>query len=120
MWFRSGLLLFVASIYAISGCNRGNESTAESTQVSKDDHGHSHAHSHGEGWWCAEHGVPEDICARCNISLVASFKEKRDWCEQHERPDSQCFICHPEKQTEFAAQYEAKFGKQPPPPDEGK
>lgn len=29
-------------------------------------------------------------------------------------PDSQCFICHPEKEAEFAADYEARYGKKPP------
>jgi hypothetical protein len=28
------------------------------TQVS------SEGHSHG-GWWCGEHGVPEEVCAQC-------------------------------------------------------
>ena len=74
--------------------------------------GHSH-----EGWWCDEHGVPEDVCAQCNTKLVADFKAKNDWCEKHNRPDSQCFVCHPEKEAEFAAQYEAKYGKQPPKPE---
>jgi hypothetical protein len=74
------------------------------------------AHNH-EGWWCDEHGVPEEVCALCDTSLVAGFKAKGDWCEKHNRPDSQCFICHPEKEAEFAALYEAKYGKQPPKPE---
>lgn len=72
---------------------------------------------HGE-WWCAEHGVPEEICAQCDSSLVASFKNKGDWCEEHNRPDSQCFICHPERKEKFAAQYEAKYGNRPPEPND--
>jgi len=28
---------------------------------------------------------------------------------------NQCFVCHPEKQADFAAQYEAKYGTKPPP-----
>ncbi|MBX9792621.1 MAG: hypothetical protein K2Y37_27285 [Pirellulales bacterium] len=53
--------------------------------------------------------------------LAANFKAKGDWCKDHDRPESQCFVCHPEKETEFAAQYEAKYGKKPPKPhgDEG-
>jgi len=74
--------------------------------------GHKH-----EGWWCDEHGVPEEVCARCNTKLVADFKAKGDWCKEHDRPESQCFVCHPEKEAEFAAQYEAKYGKQPPKPE---
>ena len=56
-------------------------------------------------------------CALCNSKLVADFKAKGDWCEKHNRPDSQCFICHPEKEAEFAALYEAKYGKKPPKPE---
>ncbi|HEX3602056.1 MAG TPA: RND transporter [Lacipirellulaceae bacterium] len=74
--------------------------------------GHTH-----EGWWCKEHGVPEEVCAQCNTKLVAGFKAKGDWCEKHNRPDSECFICHPEKEAEFAALYEAKYGEQPPKPE---
>jgi cobalt-zinc-cadmium efflux system membrane fusion protein len=74
--------------------------------------GHTH-----EGWWCKEHGVPEEVCAQCDSKLVADFKVKGDWCEKHNRPESQCFICHPEKEAEFAALYEAKFGEQPPKPE---
>ena len=75
-------------------------------------------HSH-EGWWCDEHGVPEEECAQCHVKLVAGFKAKGDWCEKHNRPDSQCFICHPEKEAEYAALYEAKYGKKPPKPEGG-
>jgi hypothetical protein len=48
--------------------------------------------------------------------LVGDFKAKGDWCKEHDRPESQCFICHPEKEAEFAAQYEAKYGTKPPKP----
>jgi hypothetical protein len=70
------------------------------------------------GWWCTEHGVPEEECARCDISLIARFKEKKDWCDQHDRPASQCFICDASRFDKFAARYEAKFGKRPPMPTE--
>jgi cobalt-zinc-cadmium efflux system membrane fusion protein len=70
------------------------------------------SHSH-EGWWCDEHGVPEEICGQCNAKLAAEFQKKGDWCKEHDRPDSQCFICHPELEAKFAARYEAKFGTPP-------
>ena len=72
-------------------------------------------HDHG-GWWCAEHGVPEDICAQCSSKVAADFQKKGDWCKQHDRPDSQCFLCHPELEAKFAKDYEAKEGKKPPKP----
>jgi hypothetical protein len=82
----------------------------------------SEEQEHGEdghnlhGYWCVEHGVPEEICAQCNTKLAADFQAKGDWCEEHNRPDSQCFIHHPELEDKFAAQYEAKFGEKPPEP----
>ena len=73
------------------------------------------AHDHS-GWWCDEHGVPEEECGQCDAKLAAAFQKKGDWCKEHDRPDSQCFLCHPEKEAEFAARYEAKYGKKPPKP----
>src|SRR5262245_45271634 len=73
------------------------------------------ARSH-DGWWCDEHGVPEDECGQCNSKLAGEFQKKGDWCREHDRPDSQCFICHPELEAKFAARYEAKTGKKPPRP----
>src|SRR5688572_29737506 len=105
---KTTLSLIVAAALASAGCGTSTTS-APSTKNVADDSGHS-----AGGWWCDEHGVPEGICAQCNVKLVADSKAKNDWCQEHERPDSQCFICHPEKQKEFAAQYEAKTGKQPP------
>src|SRR4051812_5876880 len=98
------------SVIACSKTSK-DEAAANSASV-KEVAGHSH-----EGWWCDEHGVPEEVCAQCNAKLVADFKAKNDWCEKHNRPDSQCFVCHPEKEAEFAALYEAKFGKKPPKPE---
>jgi cobalt-zinc-cadmium efflux system membrane fusion protein len=68
------------------------------------------------GWWCTEHGVPEDECALCSAKVAADLKAKGDWCDEHDRPDSQCFVCHPEREAEFAALYEAKYGEAPPKP----
>jgi hypothetical protein len=73
-----------------------------------------------ETWWCKEHGIPEEICARCDARVAAEFKKKGDWCQQHDRPESQCFICHPERKEKFAAQYRAKYGKEPPPMEDEK
>lgn len=67
--------------------------------------------------WCAEHGVPEDICARCNAKAAAECKQKGDWCNEHNRPESQCFLCDPKREAKFAAEYEARYGKKPPQPD---
>ncbi len=73
-------------------------------------------HTH-DGWWCNEHGVPEEQCGLCSSKLAAEMQKKGDWCKEHDRPESQCFKCHPELEAKFAAQYEAKYGKQPPKPE---
>ena len=46
------------------------------------------------------------------------FKDKGDWCKEHERPESQCFACNPKLADKFAAEYEAKYGKRPPKPEQ--
>lgn len=45
--------------------------------------------------WCAEHGVPESQCTRCNPDLIPAFKATKDWCPEHGLPESQCKICNP-------------------------
>lgn len=99
--------LFTASLTGCSQSTNKSESTAPANQVSADAGAH-------DGWWCAEHGVPEEVCAQCDEKLVDDFKAKGDWCKEHDRPESQCFICHPEKEAEFVALYEAKYGTKPP------
>ena len=109
-WCVLGAMLTSVGLFA--GCSNSAskpEAPAKPTATAESDADHAH----GE-WWCAEHGVPEEICAQCDVELVADFKAKGDWCAEHDRPDSQCFICNPEKEKEFAAQYEAKYGSQPP------
>jgi cobalt-zinc-cadmium efflux system membrane fusion protein len=107
----SVVVAVVAGAAHFTGCNKADNAASAVTQVSEE--------GHEEGWWCAEHGVPEEVCTRCNPKLVADFKAKGDWCKEHDCPESQCFVCHPEKEAEFAALYEAKYGKQPPKPGTG-
>ncbi len=86
-----------------------NNATQEHADSGDDHAGHNH-----NGWWCSEHGVPEDKCALCDSKVAAEFQKKGDWCEEHDRPKSQCFKCDPELQGKFASLYEAKFGEKPP------
>lgn len=46
---------------------------------------------------CAEHGVLEAVCTRCNPKLIPVFQAKGDWCTEHEYPESFCPVCHPER-----------------------
>jgi cobalt-zinc-cadmium efflux system membrane fusion protein len=114
MSIKGGLVLgmVVLAGWALAGCGKTVGVEEEPVPVGAPAEAKA---AHGE-WWCDEHGVPEEVCALCDTKLVADFKAKGDWCDAHQRPDSQCFKCHPEKQAEFAAQYEAKYGKQPPKP----
>ncbi|TWT89797.1 hypothetical protein Mal64_01760 [Pseudobythopirellula maris] len=100
------------ALLAMAGC--GPSDTAE-----HDEHEHAEtetvAHDHS-GWWCVEHAIPEEVCTRCDLSLIAGYKADGDWCEEHNRPESLCFLCTPALAEPFAARYEAKFGKAPPEP----
>ncbi len=60
--------------------------------------------------WCAEHGVPESICTRCNATLIEGFKTNGDWCDTHKLPDSQCVTCNPELEAKFKAMAPKKEG----------
>lgn len=116
----------VVSVALLGGCSQQGAAPAHGDDHTHADGDHGHddhapgdstkAHDHS-GWWCNEHGVPEEVCALCDSKLAADFQKKGDWCAEHERPNSQCFKCHPELQAKFASQYEAKYGKQPPKPE---
>lgn len=70
------------------------------------------------GWWCSEHGIPEEECSMCSDKVGKEAKAKGDWCEKHERAMSQCFICKPDRREFYAAKYRAKYGKEPPKADD--
>ncbi len=110
----AAVALAAVGVTFVACSKSGDKATA--TTAAADTKVAAAGHSH-EGWWCKEHGVPEEVCAQCDTKLVAGFKAKGDWCEKHNRPDSQCFICHPEKEAEFASLYEAKYGEKAPKPE---
>jgi hypothetical protein len=114
--------LFVLSFAFFMGCSNnatadkkptsgGKSSDGKSTEVAKT--GHSH-----DGWWCGEHGIPEEECSMCSAKVAAEAKKKGDWCDKHDRAKSQCFICDPKLKETYAAKYRAKYGKEPPPIEE--
>ena len=120
--WRFALLLALSPLAVlVGGCDketpRAEGPKSQPTQVAErsDKAGHDHS-----GWWCDEHGVPEEVCGQCSAKAGAEFKRKGDWCKEHDRPDSQCFVCHPELKGRFAAQYRAKYGKEPPPLEDEK
>jgi cobalt-zinc-cadmium efflux system membrane fusion protein len=76
---------------AVTACSRtapAAEATRPAATVAAE------AHAVAEVKPC-EHGVPADLCTRCNPDLVAVFKEQGDWCEEHGVPESQCLKCNP-------------------------
>ena len=114
MKFEYGLAMTLTAL-AITGLSGCSQKTPVATEKANLDKVAVHDHS---GWWCDEHGVPEEECALCDTTLVSTFKAEGDWCDDHNRPDSQCFTCNPNNFDKFAARYEAKFGEQPPQPTE--
>jgi hypothetical protein len=119
-------LLAVAAILlsvADSGCTKTEKSTTqakakiEPKTVSGEAKGEA---AHG-GWWCQEHGVPEEMCSICMSEAAAKkmFKDKADWCKIHDRAQSQCFKCDPSLYEKvFVPMYVAKTGKKPERPPE--
>jgi cobalt-zinc-cadmium efflux system membrane fusion protein len=43
-----------------------------------------------------EHGVPAELCTKCNPDLAAVFEDMGDWCEKHGLPLSHCKECNPD------------------------
>jgi hypothetical protein len=119
-WRASALpALAVGLALAIAGCNSGD--TGKPVRSSEKGDKGERAHNYKDRDWCAEHGVPESLCAECNPKLAAAFKKKSDWCNEHDRPKSQCFKCDPKLKEKFAQEYRDKYGEDPPPTeDEGK
>ena len=95
------------------GC--GDQADTKAT-IKKDDKAAAKVDNHS-GWWCDEHGVKESECSMCSAKVAKACIAKGDWCKEHERAKSQCFICDPKLKDKFAAEYVAKYGKQPPEPE---
>ena len=83
---RSAVCLAAAWLVMLTGCGGSHtHGTISSLSVSKK-----------ADWKAGEHGVPSDVCVRCEPSRAASFKARRDWCPEHHVPESQCLACHPD------------------------
>jgi len=109
-------LTLLGMITFAAGCSGDTDATQVAQNDAQEEHA-AHGDEHG-GWWCGEHGVPEEECTRCDSSLIAGFKDKDDWCDEHDLPDSQCFKCDAKNADKFIARYEAKYGEKPPAPTE--
>lgn len=85
----------LAGAILLVGCDKKPETTAQSPSAT--------GQQVASADWCAEHGVPESVCTRCDPKLIAEFKKKGDWCKEHNLPESQCIECNPELKEKFAA-----------------
>jgi hypothetical protein len=117
MWLRGALWFSLLSgvLVGLGGCSKDDSNEQAKGKASN---AVTNKADDSETWWCKEHGMLEDICAQCNAKVTAEMKKKGDWCKEHDRPKSQCFICDPTLKEKFAAQYRAKYGKEPPPTEE--
>jgi hypothetical protein len=117
-WLANGLLVLAIATVSVLAVGCGDKpgekdgGSDKKTNASNDDD-----HDHG-GYWCVEHGIPEEACSMCSSKAADDFKAKGDWCEEHSRAESQCFKCDPSRAEKYAKLYEAKFGHAPPQPTE--
>lgn len=119
---RAGLALgaFAAVALFVAGCSDKGGTGGDAKDKGKDKPVAQAGKDDSGSWWCKEHGIPEHDCAQCDAKVAAEYKKKGDWCKEHGRPESQCFICNPKRAEKFAAEYRAKYGKEPPPRDDEK
>lgn len=116
------LALFSALALILAGCSQTTNTGGEAKDTGKEK---SVAKSGGvnddhSGWWCPEHALPEEVCDLCSKKYREAEKAKGNWCE-HNRVKTSCFQCNPGLKEKYAAEYKAKFGKEPPPiEDDGK
>jgi len=117
-----GLVISAVMVLAFSsvGCNqpaKNDDKKQAKTDDKKKDIPKGGPH---DGWWCQEHGVPEEDCSLCvsPAERKKRFIDTGDWCPIHKRAQSQCFKCDPEKYKKFEEQHVAKMGHKPERPPE--
>ncbi len=112
--------LFGAIALIATGCTRDDSVSKQDRSGAAKKAVAASAKNGHDGWWCEEHGVPEEMCSLCMSETDAKtkFKDKGDWCTLHDRAKSQCFKCDPALYAKYEAMYEAKYGNKPPRPPE--
>jgi hypothetical protein len=120
------LALFAAIALLANGCaqpdNKGGDAKDSGkgqpvAKADKKDPGTTEPEGDHSGWWCPEHGLPEEVCDLCSKKYREAEKAKGNWCE-HNRVKTSCFKCNPGLREKYAAEYKAKFGKEPPPTED--
>ena len=106
----------LAGLMVAIGCDQkpasptlAGKGVKDAPKVAKTEDDHS-------GWWCDEHGLPEEVCDLCSRKYREAEKKKGNWCE-HDRVKTSCFKCNPDLKEKLAKEYEARFGKRPPEPE---
>lgn len=94
-------VVVLASLSGLAGCEKRSETAAKPAPTANQTPTADQTAAAAD--WCAEHGVPESICTRCNPKLIAEFKQKGDWCKEHNLPESQCVQCDPTLKEKFEA-----------------
>ena len=124
----SAFALLAAIAVLASGCGKtgqpvgetkGSEKEKVVAQNTGDKKGTGSIEDTGDhsGWWCPEHGLPEHVCDLCSRKYREAEKAKGNWCE-HSRVKTSCFKCNPGLKEKYAAEYKAKFSKDPPPTED--
>ena len=122
------IALFAALAVLAGGCGKTANTGGEAKEAGKDrsiakadggtkDAGKAEGKGDHAGWWCDEHALPEEVCDLCHKKYREAEKAKGNWCE-HDRVKTSCFKCNPGLKEKYAAEYKAKFGKEPPPTED--
>src|SRR6476620_9079491 len=88
-----GLPVLAALLVAV-GCDPKVASTPPA-KAEKDAPKVAKGEDDDDGWWCDEHGLPEEICDLCSKKYREAEKKKGNWCE-HDRVKTSCFKCNPD------------------------
>ena len=95
------------SVVLVTGCGggggtdagtrtSGTETPAPATPPTGEGHAEATVVPGSYEDWCAEHGVAETQCTRCDPSLIPAFQASGDWDAEHGLPMSQCTIHDPD------------------------
>ena len=90
---RKQLHAVCALVLTLTACQQKGASTTEAVSIKAE----SPTATAVAADMCAEHGVLEALCTKCNPKLIPIFQAKGDWCAEHGFPESICPIHHPER-----------------------
>lgn len=98
------LPILLLGIGLLTGCDGDSPEMAERSDVRA---------SNADPEICAEHGVLEAVCTKCNPSLIPVFQANGDWCDEHGFAESFCPVCNPQAGGRPAEQDLAADGSPP-------